>query len=244
MGIDVKGLYAVVHYGAPEGTDDYLQETGRAGRQGEESVAVLLHHPKAFTIRKPSKAMKDYVGGSACRRKTLLDTFTCSSSGDEAAHTFTCCDICDKDRPSWVEAAIKYSNNSAVTRVLSDEEKVMLKDRFATYRQGLLQNLPSEGLVAGPDLATGFPDKLCQQVIEGAETVMSFDEFWDKYPFCDRLQAREVYDILEEVVGDCCQIETVQPSSVSNFDEEFDETESEDEYQEIILESDEDEEWY
>lgn len=243
MGIDVKGLHAVVHYGSPEGTDDYLQETGRAGRQGEESVAVLLHHPKAFTIRKPSKAMKDYVGGTECRRKTLLESFTCGSRVNEMAHSFTCCDICDKDDPSWIESAIKQTTNSAVTRVLSDEDKMILRERFATYRQSLLQTLPSEGLVAGPDLATGFPDKLCQEVIEGAANVMSFEEFWNRYPFCDRLQAREVYDILEEVVGDCCQIETVQLSSVSNFEEEFQDTESEDEYQEIILESDKDEEW-
>ena len=32
MGIDAKGLTTVVHYGSSEGSDDYLQETGRAGR--------------------------------------------------------------------------------------------------------------------------------------------------------------------------------------------------------------------
>ena len=62
-----------------------------------------MHHPKAFTIRRPSVAMKKYVEGAECRRKTLLFNF----SNNEPDHTFTCCDICDKDSPSWVETAIK-----------------------------------------------------------------------------------------------------------------------------------------
>ena len=33
MGIDVKCLSRVIHYGPPSDIDDYIQETGRAGKQ-------------------------------------------------------------------------------------------------------------------------------------------------------------------------------------------------------------------
>ncbi|XP_072033275.1 putative ATP-dependent DNA helicase Q1 [Amphiura filiformis] len=95
MGVDVKGLHTVVHFGSPEGTNDYLQETGRAGRQGEESVAVLMHHSKAFVIRKPSKVMKEYVANETlCRRKKQLQDFGGTGS-NKPSHTYTCCDVCD-----------------------------------------------------------------------------------------------------------------------------------------------------
>jgi ATP-dependent DNA helicase RecQ len=41
MGIDVKGLSRVIHYGLPPDMESYMQEIGRAGKQ---SFAYLLYH--------------------------------------------------------------------------------------------------------------------------------------------------------------------------------------------------------
>jgi ATP-dependent DNA helicase RecQ len=46
MGLDVRNVRLVIHWQHPSSVEDYLQEFGRAGRDGEPSVAVLLHsHP-------------------------------------------------------------------------------------------------------------------------------------------------------------------------------------------------------
>ncbi|XP_072033273.1 uncharacterized protein [Amphiura filiformis] len=98
MGVDVKDLptHRVVKFGLPEGTHIYMQETSRAGRQGEEFAAVLMHHSKAFVIRKPSKAMKEYVGNeSICHINKFLQDFSGTDSS-EPYHAYTCCDVCDK----------------------------------------------------------------------------------------------------------------------------------------------------
>lgn len=42
LGIDCKGLQTVIHYGPPASLDDYFQESGRCGRNGKQSVAVLI----------------------------------------------------------------------------------------------------------------------------------------------------------------------------------------------------------
>ena len=80
----------VVHWGPPEDIEQYVQATGRAGRDGKPSHAILLFN----------NALKRYVDDSMvkycknqdkCRRRTLLcdfDDFNPTNSG------CSCCDIC------------------------------------------------------------------------------------------------------------------------------------------------------
>ena len=43
MGIDKKNIRLVIHYHMPPELESFIQEIGRAGRDGEESVSVLLY---------------------------------------------------------------------------------------------------------------------------------------------------------------------------------------------------------
>lgn len=51
MGLDVKGVDTVVHYGPANDIDDYLQETGRAGRDPLiQSHAILLLYKDPWVV--------------------------------------------------------------------------------------------------------------------------------------------------------------------------------------------------
>ena len=45
MGVHFSGVNTVIHYGAPNSLDDYLQESGRAGRNGEQATSTIYWCP-------------------------------------------------------------------------------------------------------------------------------------------------------------------------------------------------------
>lgn len=44
MGIDKKDIQLVIHYHLPNQIESFIQEIGRAGREGQEAVSVTLYH--------------------------------------------------------------------------------------------------------------------------------------------------------------------------------------------------------
>jgi ATP-dependent DNA helicase RecQ len=106
MGIDKSNVRYVVHYDIPKNIEAYYQETGRAGRDGLPSEALMLYGPgDIMTVRKlieqsENKEQKEielrklnsiveFAEALTCRRRVLLGYFGESLSSDCGN-----CDVC------------------------------------------------------------------------------------------------------------------------------------------------------
>jgi ATP-dependent DNA helicase RecQ len=103
MGVDKPDIRTVIHRDCPPSAEAYLQESGRAGRDGNPSKAVLLWGPgderrleqaKSYTDRQRLTSLLNYAQDTQhCRREALLRLLNYEGSG-ESPQT-DCCDVCD-----------------------------------------------------------------------------------------------------------------------------------------------------
>ena len=91
MGIDCADIRRVYHYGPPSCVEQYVQETGRAGRDGLLSQAILLYgKPGRFA----EEEMKLYGENTTqCRQRILFQNFICHDH-EVINPLCICCDVC------------------------------------------------------------------------------------------------------------------------------------------------------
>ena len=152
MGINKSNVRFVVHMDLPKNLEGYYQETGRAGRDGLKSDALLFYgsgdvmklkrfaevegNPEQTRImlRKLGQ-MADFCEIRSCRRKYLLHYF-----GEDAPDLCGSCDVCLTEYETFDGTVIAAKALSAVAR---------LEERFGlSYAVDFLRGSKSEKIRA------------------------------------------------------------------------------------------------
>ncbi len=91
MGIDCPDIRRIVHWGPSNTLEQYVQESGRAGRDSYSSEATIFN---GGLTRHVEDDMRNYVINSTiCRREILFKHFLFSTN-EHLACGCDCCDVC------------------------------------------------------------------------------------------------------------------------------------------------------
>lgn len=120
MGLDVQ-CDMVVHYGPPSSMDDYIQQIGRAGRDGSQAHAILLYSGKQLRNLDASVLELAKNPTNTCLRTLLLKDFNLTEESHfEQKHL--CCNVC-ANQCSCGSCSDSYNLYEKFADQASDEEK-------------------------------------------------------------------------------------------------------------------------
>jgi len=142
----------VIHRDCPPSVEAYLQESGRAGRDGGQARAVLLWGPEDNVQLARTKTAEDRArleqlfsyarNFSQCRREALL--FLLNYEGERVKPEEYCCDVCSgegrselREEPSLAEFFRRNRRSYTVVEAawaLADFRKWSAKEMEETIR--------------------------------------------------------------------------------------------------------------
>jgi ATP-dependent DNA helicase RecQ len=136
MGVDKKNIRSVIHYEAPTSVEAYLQEAGRAGRDGLPSRAALIAFPGDIDRlsreedgprRERFRALIEYASsGAGCRRDALLDLLGYAREGRQPCSGCDRCEGSAVERDEGAEEILSFVRANA-RRFTAEEALVLLR---------------------------------------------------------------------------------------------------------------------
>ena len=175
MGIDCKNVNTVLHFGPPRTVETYLQECGRAGRDGCVSNCVLFYN--RLLCSKIQEEMSKFVFNvKKCRRKCLMECF--SIEDDTQFKGCLCCDVClkfcDCDRPHDIMEELNEIFADVRRRNRVDNE---VKSKIeADLRSAFKGTVYSETPVMIPNTYFQFGEYQIQQILNNIEKIFTLED--------------------------------------------------------------------
>jgi hypothetical protein len=225
MGVDAKAVHTVIHFSLSQSEECYFQESGRAGRDGMQSYAILVHHPQWRAGRvKVDPTMKSYASPAltVCRRQYLLDVF-CVKTRVPLNDMHLCCDVCavkcecggdtcaDPDYGKGIAelrmhevavAANRKAKKLVNIRDVGDEHRQALRDQLTVYRDSLLVEHGSlaSALYTGGDVASAFPMEYIYGIVNDASKIADIEQLQQFYPLFNQEHKIHVWKMFTDTI--------------------------------------------
>ena len=179
MGIDVPNIHTVLHWGPPSDLEGYVQESGRGGRDGGATKAILYYAKK--DLRHTNEPMSNYcINNQQCRQIMLMMPFSEDGVVENPKILHMCCDTCAQQcscTACMVDKSICLPEKDISTfQDLSDDETYKqsslsydkskaLYTKLMKLQSDLLSNEPASALV-GPGILYGLTDSTIKSIVK------------------------------------------------------------------------------
>lgn len=198
MGVNFKNLNNVIHYGVPHDLDTFVQQMGRAGRDGSFSEEILLvKKNKKLFLKIDQEIVRLVSSENECRRQIISSAYlTTSDAGDN----HLCCDICAKNcncgdqhatHPlyEWKDVSVEEDQ---LTREVTAEDKLILQRKLSTYKE---QCVSDSSIVL-------LRDDNVSLIVENADKIFSVNDVIKYGSIWTFSIAMSILDIINELFGD------------------------------------------
>lgn len=211
MGINCKGISRIIHFGPSKTVESYVQESGRAGRDGESSMCILLYNGLLSTHCHDN--MKSYISSETCRRSYLFSHFPGAFNSGTSGHS--CCDVCAVSCNCSVDCTAGQSlkldvettpcmnaDDMSASRPVTTIQRSQLKNKLVIYMKKLMLTISSVGHIVGINILNEFGPFQIEQVLNNAEKIFSIEDIYKYVEIWRKMHANVVMNAFQEVFND------------------------------------------
>ena len=206
--MDCKGVHRIVHCGPSKTMEAYVQETGQAGRDGQQSIAYILYH--GILLNHIEGQMKSFVKTSECRRQALMKHFDSALMQPEKAHL--CCDNCSVGFKCGMTDCGTYAKYPAHQieetslclvreREVPPEKKTIVEESLTKYHKSLVRQGDVKTLTS-LQFMLGFTDHQISQVAENLKMLFTLSDIYQFVEIWGKGHAVKILSVINDVFKD------------------------------------------
>ncbi|XP_066916733.1 uncharacterized protein [Clytia hemisphaerica] len=201
MGVNTKGITQIIHFGPPRSIESYIQECGRAGRDGEPSKCHLIYNGMLMLFT--SDEMRTYVQNKeSCRRRQLRESF--EASGEEGMVGCQCCDYCSRDCICDLNHEVQLFDDLSMC-IKEVKVRSITKSQKEDVEQILRNDLmiPTSSKLSLPTTLFSFNELQIQQVMSNVDKIFNLVDVYNYVEVWKKRHAVKILNTISLVFGDC-----------------------------------------
>jgi hypothetical protein len=200
MGVNCKKVRRTIHFGPSKNIEQYVQESGTAGRDGEQSSCVLLFN--GILATRCEKEMKDFLHSEECRRNYIMRHFGYETECRNIPHV--CCDVCasqcdcgnDDCGEHWTldTEGVEVDQPTHIRKV-HEMQKLELKHKLITYKNYLYNSADtssSSNVPSCPSVLLEFNLFHIQQVLNKCHVLFNMKDILEHCEIWHRKYAKAI----------------------------------------------------
>ena len=207
MGVNFHGVNNIIHYGIPREMDTFVQQMGRAGRDGQygEELIIFSAH-KGQLGRVEVDLVKLVKDDSECRHTTLCLSYALDNKKIVPLHN--CCDFCEKlckcgddICPRSRVALIKDNvdeEEEVMEREVNEDDKKILRHQLYALKYSLTD---SDSLISS-EIIHGLTDAVIEQLVCCCQTLFTAEDVMKNCSIWSFTIAEQIMSVIENIFGD------------------------------------------
>ena len=205
MGVNIPSVREVIHIGPPRSVREYYQEAGRAGRDNQQSQAILYYNNRDVAANRPGMTdhMRLYCKSTGkCLRRQLL-SYLDAPSLVPSSKLHDCCDVCkshcgcgDCGLKSHTQTAAESNAdaNMSEATVCNDDVSLRMKENLQKLFASMKQRKSKYA-----QLRSGWrciSKDIVEDIVSRRKEISSVSYLMSNFPIFSKAVAEEILNII------------------------------------------------